>query len=147
MKSILLLAFILGATCTDYLSSPEEATITHYFASKTVDSCHLQNYAGEGFYRAAINEYFYQDSAQCGICYELTGEKGSINIQITEKYKDKFKFMGITEKMRFEIDVNGFSNICDKEKSSCSVTYKMIPCEVKGGIAVKIKEGVTFYLF
>ena len=148
MKSVLLLALILAATCTDYLSTSRDATITYYTTAKSADvACQLGNYIGKDFYRAAASEYFYMNSAQCGVCYELTGEKGSIKVQITDKCPADSAHCGDKDKVHFDLDEEGFPYLCDKVKGICPVTYRMIPCKVDGGVSVKIKEGVIFLFF
>lgn len=146
MRSVLLLALILAASCTDYLSTARDATITYYTTAKSADvACQLGNYIGTGFYRAAASEYFYLNSAQCGVCYELTGEKGSIKVQITDKCPADSAHCGDPNKVHFDLDVDGFPYLCDKVKGICDVKYRMIPCKVSGGVSAKIKSGVRFY--
>lgn len=144
MKAIALIALFFLANA-QYLSEKRDATITYYTTAKSADvACQLGNYIGKGYYRAAASEYFYMDSAQCGVCYELTGELGSIKVQITDKCPADSAHCGDPNKVHFDLDDEGFPYLCPKIKGICPVTYRMIPCDVTGGVSAKVKSGVSF---
>ena len=129
----------------EYLSEKKQATITYYTTAKSADvACQLGSYIGKGFYRAAASEYFYMDSAQCGVCYELTGKLGTIKVQITDKCPADSAHCGDKNKVHFDLDTAGFIKLCPKADGICDVTYKMIPCKITGGVGTRIKEGVNF---
>lgn len=145
MKAIALFALFLVAN-SQYLSDTKSATITYYTTAKSEDvACQLGSAIGTGFYRAAASEYFYMNSAQCGVCYELTGKLGKIKVQITDKCPADSAHCGDRNKVHFDLDVDGFPYLCPKTDGICDVTYKMIECDISGGVAAKIKTGVRNY--
>ena len=87
-------------------------------------------------YPAAINEAFFNNFAQCGVCYEMVGPNGVIRVRV-EDYCSKNNNLGLCsgDMHHFNIAKNGSSYIIGNADLA-NVTFRMVSCDYSENIKI-----------
>lgn len=106
-------------------------------------SCSLNDTIPDGFYWAQMNEKFFKDTSMCGVCYEIVSEWASIKVQIQDPTRNPHPYDFI------HMEVPQQSVLPMLHNSSFyglnQISYRMVSCEVKGGIIAYLAEGSSKY--
>ncbi|GAM25704.1 hypothetical protein SAMD00019534_088790, partial [Acytostelium subglobosum LB1] len=94
---------------------------------------------------AALNSYLFNDSSQCGICYNVTVNQKWLVVTVTDRCPDPgwcdarhTHFDLYTEAFNFLQDPNVQGTISN-------MTFHKIPCNRPGNLQVYFKDGWTYY--
>lgn len=89
-------------------------------------------------YSAALNAPQYGNSQLCGACAEVTGPKGSITVSIEDQCPEcKLGDLDFAQ--------NAFPFIADPIAGRVPISWKIVPCPVKGSLSFQFKEGSSQY--
>jgi expansin len=89
-------------------------------------------------YTGAMNESQYNGSSICGVCVEVTGERGSLIITIEDRCPEcKFGDIDLTKE--------AFPKIADPVKGRVPISWKIVECPYTKPIKFVFKEGSTQY--
>ena len=133
------------------LSECTKGRISTYTGWEKGGSCgfssHVNAIGATYLYPAASNEDFFNNSAQCGICYEMVGPYGAIRVRVEDScskndelglcYGDMFHFKVANNGSKYIMDNNDFSNI----------TFRMVSCDYSGNIKIKADENIDEYRY
>ena len=148
MKILLLFITLLTVTFSKITPLSEcgvgKATYYSTYAKENV-ACKLGNDYPSNIYRVAPNEKFFLQSNQCGICYELTGEIGSVVVMVSDLCPATAENKGNCDgdHIHFDMGENAFPFICNKPAGGCNLTYRMVACNVEGNVKLKTTTGVS----
>ena len=118
-------------------------------------SCGYENHKnamGETYlYPLSINEKFFNNFEQCGICYEIVGPKGAIRGRV-EDYCSKSSESGLCsgDIYHFNIAKNGSSYIMG-DANLANITFRMISCDFTENIKILTSNNtkekyISFYV-
>lgn len=143
---ILLLQITLTKSGVTPLSQCKTGKATFYdtYASENV-ACKLGNNYPSNIYRVAPNEKLFLQSNQCGICYEATGEIGSVIVMVSDLCPNTPENAGNCDggHDHFDIGENAFPLICSAKSGKCDISYRMVACNVEGNVKLFTTTGVS----
>lgn len=122
------------------LSSCTKGRISQYNNWQNGGTCGLGSYkniVGSSYlYPVAINEDFFGNNAQCGVCYEMVGPIGAIKVRV-EDYCPKNNELGYCsgDIFHFNIENNSISYIFGNETLS-NISFRMISCDYSENIQI-----------
>ena len=98
-------------------------------------------------YPVAPNEAFFNNSAQCGICYEMVGPYGAIRVRVEDScLKDDELGLCSGDMLHFNVANNGSKYIMGDNNYS-NVTFRMVSCDYSGNIKIKADENIDEYRY
>ena len=103
-----------------------------------------KNAIGESYlYPAAINEAFFNNFAQCGVCYEMVGPNGAIRVRV-EDYCSKNNELGLCsgDMHHFNIAKNGSSYIMGNSDLA-NITFRMVSCDYSENLKILTGTGIN----
>ena len=92
-------------------------------------------------YPAAINEAFFNNFAQCGVCYEMVGPNGAIRVRV-EDYCSKNNKLCSGDMHHFNISKNGSSYIMGNSDSA-NITFRMVSCDYSENVKILTGTGIN----
>jgi len=153
-----LLTFIFNARILEIM--PEKLTplsictkgrISSYTGWEKGGSCgfdsHSNAIGATYLYPVAPNEAFFNNSAQCGICYEMVGPNGAIRVRVEDSCpKDDELGLCSGDMLHFNVANNGSKYIMGDNNYS-NVTFRMVSCDYSGNIKIKADENIDEYRY
>ena len=98
-------------------------------------------------YPAAPNEALFNNSAQCGICYEMVGPYGAIRVRVEDSCpKDDELGLCTGDMFHFNVANNGSKYILGENDYS-NVTFRMVSCDYSGNIKIQADENIDEYRY
>ena len=98
-------------------------------------------------YPVAPNEALFNNSAQCGICYEMVGPYGAIRVRVEDSCsKDDELGLCTGDMLHFNVANNGSKYIMGDNDYS-DVTFRMVSCDYSGKIKIRADENVDEYRY
>ena len=133
------------------LSECTKGRISSYTGWEKGGSCgfssHTNAIGTTYLYPAAPNSDLFNNSAQCGICYEMVGPYGAIRVRVEDSCPkddelglctgDMFHFNVANNASKFLMGGNDFTN----------VTFRMVSCDYSGNIKIKADENIDEYRY
>lgn len=109
-----------------------------YYGGGYVGGCAMLDPVSRDYDIAAMNIFDYNDALMAGAYLEVTGEKGKINVLITDL---------LPEGQKGDLDLyeDTFEKIIAKEKGRVKVTWRVIAFPTDEPISYKFKEGSSQY--
>ena len=98
-------------------------------------------------YPAAPNQDLFNNSAQCGVCYEIVGPYGAIRVRV-EDYCPKNDELGLCngDMYHFNVANNGSAYLIGNSDLS-NVTFRMVSCGLSGNIKIKTDENIDDFRY
>ena len=98
-------------------------------------------------YPAAPNEALYNNSAQCGICYEMVGPYGAIRVRVEDSCsKDDELGLCTGDMLHFNV-ANNASKYIMGDNDYSNVTFRMVSCDFSGNIKIRADENIDEYRY
>jgi expansin (peptidoglycan-binding protein) len=117
--------------CPVAAAGPFSGEATYYDADGT-GSCSFE--AGPARRVAAIAAADYAKAAWCGACVEVAGPEGRVVVQIVDRCP-ACKPGGL------DLSREAFAAIAHPDRGRVPITWRPVPCEVKGPLAYRLKDG------
>ena len=110
-------------------------------------SSHINAIGATYLYPVAPNENFFNNSAQCGICYEMVGPYGAIRVRV-EDFCPKDDELGLCtgDMFHFKVANNGSKYIMG-DNDFLNITFRMVSCDYSGNIKIKADENIDEYRY
>ena len=133
------------------LSECTKGRISSYKGWEKGGSCgfnsHVNAIGTTYLYPAAPNIDFFNNSAQCGICYEMVGPYGAIRVRVEDSCsKDDELGLCTGDMFHFKVANNGTKYIMGDNDFS-NVTFRMVSCDYSGNIKIKADENIDEYRY
>ena len=146
----MLFLLIAAVLATDGLSMCTKSRITYYEGYESNGACGYGAISSlnlpSGMFTAAPNEAFLDGSNKCGVCYEMTGPKGSITFMVTDRCPASSNQEHCSGDMiHFDLGKNAFPSLVDLSVGTTNTTFRMIPCGLSGNVQVQLKDGCSQY--
>ena len=109
-----------------------------FYGGGYVGGCAMLDPVSRNYDIAALNIFDYNDALMAGAYLEVTGEKGKVNVLITDL---------LPEGQKGDIDLHEktFEKIIPKEKGRVKATWRVIALPTDEPISYKFKEGSSKY--
>ncbi len=98
-------------------------------------------------YPIAPNEDLFNNSAQCGVCYEIVGPYGALKVRVEDSCKkddDSGLYSG--DMFHFNVANNGTSYLMGSSGLS-NVTFRMVSCNYSENIKIKTNKNLDYDCF
>ena len=133
------------------LSVCTKGRISSYTGWEKGGSCgfnsHTNAIGATYLYPAAPNEGLFNNSAQCGICYEMVGPYGAIRVRVEDSCsKDDELGLCSGDMFHFNVANNGSKYIIGDNDFS-NVTFRMVSCDYSGNIKIRADENIDEYRY
>ena len=133
------------------LSVCTKGRISSYTGWEKGGSCgfnpHINAIGTTYLYPVAPNAGFFNDSAQCGICYEMVGPYGAIRVRVEDSCPvDDELGLCTGDMLHFNVANNGSKYIMGDNDFS-NITFRMVSCDYSGNIKIKADENIDEYRY
>ena len=85
-----------------------------------------------------MNEVDYAVAEYCGACIEIAGPNGKVKVKIIDRCPE-------CQQGDVDLSPEAFDQIGDRIDGRISISWIVVPCEVKGPIVLYFKKGSTQY--
>ena len=133
------------------LSVCTKGRITSYSEWENGGSCgfnsHTNAIGSSYLYPIAPNEDLFNNSAQCGVCYEMVGPYGALKVRVEDSCK-KDDESGLCSGNMFHFNVadNGTSFLMGSSYLS-NITFRMVSCNYTENIKIKTNKNLQDDLY
>lgn len=118
------------------LTAPEDGVATYYDATGA-GACSFDATPND-LDVAAIDMPEWNGSAPCGECAAVTGPNGSVTVRIVDLCPE-------CEKGHLDLSMEAFAKIADVAAGRVPISWRVVPCAVKGNLEYRYKEGSSQY--
>jgi len=97
---------------------------------------------------ANVNQAFYNNGAQCGSCYEVTGPLGTTTVMVADMCPSTAPKCG-GDKVNFGINETAFFAIADQTTTDIiyDLGYRQVACDVSGNVQMNVGQDSNAYYF
>ena len=133
------------------LSECTKGRILTYTGWEKGGSCSLGSHSNATgpyyIYPAAPNQGLFNNSAQCGVCYEMVGPYGAIRVRV-EDYCPKNDELGLCngDMYHFNVANNGSAYLIGNSDLS-NITLRMVSCGLSGNIKIKTDDNIDDFRY
>ena len=133
------------------LSVCTKGRISSYTGWEKGGSCGFNSHSNADgityLYPVAPNEALFNNSAQCGICYEMVGPYGAIRVRVEDSCpKDDELGLCTGDIFHFNVADKGSKYLMGDNDYS-NVTFRMVSCDYSGNIKIRADENVDEYRY
>ena len=133
------------------LSVCTKGRITSYSEWENGGSCgfnsHTNAVGALYLYPIAPNEDLFNNSAQCGVCYEMVGPYGALRVRVEDSCKkDDESGLCSGNMYHFNVADNATSYLMGSSYLS-NVTFRMVSCNYTENIKIKTNKNLNYDLF
>jgi len=133
------------------LSVCTKGRISNYSEWESGGSCGFNSHTNavglSYLYPIAPNEDLFNNSVQCGVCYEMVGPYGALRVRVEDSCKkDDKSGLCSGDMYHFNVADNGTSYLMGSGNLS-NITFRMVSCNYTENIKIKTDKNIDYNLF
>eukprot|EP01111_Echinosteliopsis_oligospora_P000074 TRINITY_DN1006_c0_g1_i2.p1 TRINITY_DN1006_c0_g1~~TRINITY_DN1006_c0_g1_i2.p1 ORF type:complete len:476 (-),score=140.44 TRINITY_DN1006_c0_g1_i2:214-1641(-) len=147
LGSIIMMVNVNTARGQKYTGSCNKNAHITYYDYTNAGACSFGDIGGPTLSYTLVtapNQYLFNGSYSCGVCYQLTGPKGTAIVMVADLCPANGNQVCSTQDQHFDLGgTSTFSKIADVNAGYVQVSAVPVACPLQGNLGVATKDGVN----